>query len=88
MVGGDALPNNGRKILVYQKVSGSPVTVTAAAPGKIEGLSLVPPALSISSGAAGTMGPFDPTIFNSAAGRVDLSYSGDTTGTTVAAITF
>ena len=86
-VGGDTLVNNGRTFLVFRNSSGSSCTATLDTPGTIDGLAIANPTVTVSSAADQVIGPFDPTIFNTAAGLIAITYSGSTNTTTVAAIT-
>lgn len=86
-VAGDELLNSGTDVLILKNASAGAITVTATSQKTIVGLSIQDPAYSIGAGAEGEMGPFDPTIFNTAAGGVSLSYSGaSVTGLQIAAI--
>lgn len=84
-VGGDSLVNNGRTILILRERAGAGTTVvTADTPGLIDGLAVQNPTVTVPSGGAtfAQMGPFDPSLFNTAAGIVALTYSGAGPATT------
>jgi len=86
-VAGDELLNSGTDVMVLHNTSAGAITVTATSQKTIVGLDIEDPAYSVGAGAYGEMGPFDPTIFNTAAGAVSLSYSGASiTGLQIAAI--
>jgi hypothetical protein len=86
-VGGDTLVNNGRTFLVFRNSSGSSCTATLDTPATINGLAIANPTVTVTNANDMVLGPFDPTIFNTAAGQVAITYSGSTNTTTVAALT-
>lgn len=85
-VGGDTFTNDGKTILLFHN-TGSSVTVTVTPQKLINGLTITPVSKDVVSGTDTVMGPFDPTIFNTAAGAAVLTYSGGYITTTVAPIT-
>lgn len=86
-VGGDEMLNNGVAILLLRNASAGSIVVTATSQKNVVGLSIEDPAFTVTAGAYAEMGPFDPTIFNTAAGGVQLSYSGaSVTGLQIAAV--
>lgn len=86
-VGGDQFSNNGRTLLVYRNTGGSSTVATIDSPALIDGLTIENPAVTIGAGVYKTIGPFDPAIFNTAAGVTTITYSGAGLNTTeVAAI--
>lgn len=84
-VGGDTIANDGKPVLVFHN-TGSPTTVTVTPQKLIGGLTIQPVSKTVVSGTDMVMGPFDPTIFNTAAGAVVLTYSGGYITTTIAPI--
>lgn len=85
--GGDELLNSGTEIVILHNASAGAVVVTATSQKTVVGLDIEDPAYSVAAGAYAEMGPFDPTIFNTAAGAVSLSYSGaSVTGLQIAAV--
>lgn len=87
-VGGDTLANNGRTFLIFRNSSANSCTATFDAVGKLGGLDVTDPTLTVTNAADKIIGPFDPTIFNTAAGLINISYTGTgVSTTTVAAIT-
>lgn len=85
IAGGDILPNDGKTIVLFHN-TGSATTITVTSQKQISGLDIEDPVAVVSSGTDLAMGPFDPTIFNTAAGAVEFSYSGGTATTTYRAI--
>lgn len=86
--GGDTFVNgDGRVILVVKNGGGSPITVTPDIPNELRGgIEITNPPTSVPAGSEEWIGPFDPSLFNQAAGTgVSVAYS-DVTTVTVAAI--
>ncbi len=82
---GNSFANDG-KVLLHVKNTGSQITLTVAAVAKLAGVSLTNPAIVIPATTGDKMiGPFDPTVFNQAAGVVYVTYTA-VTGVTIAAI--
>lgn len=81
--GGDTILNDGKTILLIHN-TGSSCTVTVTPQKKVEGLTISAAAKAVVSGTDSIMGPFDPSIFNTAAGVLALTYSGGTATTTIA----
>jgi hypothetical protein len=84
-VGGDTFPNDGKTVLLFHN-TGSAVTVTITPQKLIGGLTIQPVSKAVVSGTDVVIGPFDPTIFNTAAGAAVLTYSGGYITTTIAPI--
>lgn len=85
-VGGDTLENNGKTILIFKNSSGSSCTATLDTPATTQGLAIANPTVTVTSSADQVIGPFDPAIFNTAGGVINITYSGSTNTTTVTAI--
>jgi len=83
--GGDTFVNDGKTILLFHN-TGSSTTVTVTPQKLIGGLTITPVSKAVVSGTDVAIGPFDPTIFNTAAGAAVLTYSGGTATTTVAPV--
>lgn len=81
--GGDLLPNNGRTVLLFKNTSSS-TSITVTSQKEINGLDIEDPVIALGVGDT-SIGPFDPTIFNTAAGAVVISYSGGGIATTTVA---
>lgn len=83
---GHAVANDGNVALHVKNTGGGACTVTVTATGKMAGVSLVNPAVSVPATTGDRMiGPFDTTEFNQMDGSVYVDYS-TTSGVTVAAI--
>ncbi len=74
--GGDQFINNGRTLVLFQNTGGSSTVATFDSPALVNGLTIENPAVTIAAGAYRTVGPFDPAIFNTAAGVTTITYSG------------
>lgn len=75
---GNALPNNGRQMLVYKNADSGSHTVTIKAypnGGAPDGLTVSDKVVTIAAGATEIIGPFPPSIYNDAANNVYLDYS-------------
>lgn len=79
--GGDTFVNNGKSIFVIDNADASPHTVTFNTPGKIKGVDIDNPAVTIPAGETHFIGPFDTSIFNGATGTVAVTYDGVTSVT-------
>ena len=88
VVAGDQLLNTvGSARLFFRNASAGSIVITATSQKTIVGLDIEDPAYTLAAGADGEMGPFDPTIFNTSAGAVELTYSGaSVTGLQIAAV--
>lgn len=83
VAGGDQFANDGRTVLLVHN-TGSNTTVTITPQKLIGGLTIQPVSKVVGSSSDVVIGPFDPTIFNTAAGAAVLTYSGGTATTTIA----
>jgi hypothetical protein len=83
--GGDTFLNDGKTVLLFHN-TGSSTTVTITPQKLIGGLTITPVSKAVVSGTDMIIGPFDPTIFNTAAGAAVLTYSGGYITTTIAPI--
>lgn len=91
--GGDEFPNNGKTIALFKNTNTTPadtVIITAATPKKIQGLSITDPTLTVPGHATippvGALAAMDPSLFNTAAGVVQLTYSGTAVADTLVAV--
>lgn len=80
VAGGDILPNDGKTVVLFRNASSS-TTITVTSQKQISGLDIEDPVYALGVGDV-AIGPFDPTIFNTAAGAVEFSYSGGGIATT------
>ncbi len=87
---GDEFLNNGHQILHVINGGGSPITVTVDAPNPdnfgVTGASH-DEAIVVTNAEERFIGPFDPKRFNDGDGKVQVTYSADTT-VTVAVLEF
>jgi hypothetical protein len=84
-VGGDTFLNDGKTVLLFHN-TGSAATVIVTPQKTIGGLTITPISKSVVSGTDTVIGPFDPSIFNTAAGAAVLTYTGGYITTTIAPI--
>lgn len=82
--GGDAFANAGKTFFHAKNGGGGSITLTFTTPATIEGVAIADPTVTIDAGAEKMVGPFPPSVFNDANGRVAVAYSG-VTSVTVAA---
>lgn len=85
VAGGDTFLNDGKTILLV-KNTGSNTTITVTPQKQINGLTITPVSKVATSAIDVEIGPFDPSIFNTAAGAAVLTYSGGTATTTIAPV--
>lgn len=85
VAGGDTFLNDGKTMLLVHN-TGSNTTVTITPQKLINGLTITPVSKVVTSAGDVVIGPFDPSIFNTAAGAAELSYSGGTATTTIAPV--
>ena len=76
--GGDSFANDGRTYLDVNNGSGGSITVTFVTQQTIDGLAVADLAVAVGAGARSKVGPFPPSIYNDANGRVQVTYSGVT----------
>lgn len=85
VVTGDTFLNDGKTLLLFHN-TGSAATITITPQKTIGGLTITPVSRSVVSGTDTVIGPFDPSIFNTAAGAAVLTYAGGHVTTTVAPV--
>lgn len=84
-VDGHYIVNDGHTVVQVKNAGGSPITVTLPTPGKVAGVDIVDPTVSIPATTGDKIiGPFDPRVFAQADGSVNIDFSG-VTSVTVAA---
>lgn len=85
--GGDTFVNDGRVLFYIKNGDASPMTVTFATPLALRGgIAIDDPQTTVPATSEEVIGPFDPTVFNQAAGTgVSVTYSA-VTSVTVAVI--
>lgn len=79
--GGDSFANDGRTYFEILNGGGGAITVTFVTQQTVDGLAVADLAVSVAAGARTKVGPFPPSIYNDANGRVQVTYSGVTTVT-------
>ena len=84
-VGGDTFLNDGKTPLLFHN-TGASCTVIVTPQKTIGGLTITPVSRAVVSGTDIVIGPFDPSIFNTAAGAAVLTYTGGYITTTIAPI--
>jgi hypothetical protein len=85
VAGGDTFLNDGKTVLLFHN-TGAAATITVTPQKTIGGLTITPVSRSVVSGTDTVIGPFDPSIFNTAAGAAVLTYAGGHVTTTVAPV--
>lgn len=85
VAGGDTFVNDGKTLLLVHN-TGSSTTVTITPQKTVYGLTVSPVQKAVVSGTDVVIGPFDPSLFNTAAGAAVLTYSGGTATTTIAPV--
>lgn len=82
--GGDEVTNDGSTYIEFVNSHASNAyTITFTTPATVDGVAVDNPTLSVPAG-AGTrrkIGPFNPSLFNNASGRVAVTYSGSAPAT-------
>lgn len=73
--GGDTFKNDGRTFFAVKNASASPITVTFTTPGKVSGVDIVDPVVTVTNATTRDIGPFNPSVFNAASGLVSVAYS-------------
>lgn len=76
--GGDTFPNTGRELVVLANGDDSDTTVTFVTPVTVDGKAVANRAVVVPAGESRLCGPFQPGIYNNAAGGVDITYSSAT----------
>lgn len=75
--GGDEVTNDGQTYIeVVNSHASNAYTVTATTPASVDGVAVSDPTLSVPAQARRKWGPFNPSLFNNANGRVALAYTG------------
>lgn len=79
--GGDSFANTGRELLVVKNADASSKTVTVDYVPTQDGQAVTDKAIAIPAGQTFVIGPFPPSLYNDAAGRVNITYSAVTSVT-------
>lgn len=83
--GGDVFANDGYTFLKVTNGGGSSINVTIDCTQTLDGMAVTDPVVAVAAGATKLIGPFSPSLFNDANGRVGVGYSA-VTSVTVAAL--
>lgn len=83
--GGDSFPNDGRVFLYARNGDVSDKTVTIATQKTVDGKAVADDAIVVTAAEERMIGPFPPGLYNDSNGRVQVTYSAETS-VTVAAI--
>ena len=75
--GGDEVTNDGNVYVeIVNSHASNSYTVTATTPADVDGVAIENPTLTVPAQSRRKWGPFKPSTFNNANGRVALSYAG------------
>jgi hypothetical protein len=72
---GNRFINDGRMFLHVKNGHTSPITVTIATPGTVDGLAVADQAVVVTNAEERMIGPFPPGIYNDGSGYVQITYS-------------
>lgn len=79
---GNTFANDGQCFLYVKNAAGSPITVTIATPGTVDGLAIADLTVSVPATTGERMiGPFPPGIYNQSDGTVYVDWSSATSVT-------
>lgn len=70
------VPNDGRILLIVSKTGSGSIDVTVETPYQADGLTLQDRVYSLGGAKTFFIGPFDPTYYNDAIGRMSITTSG------------
>jgi len=80
--GGDEVVNDGNVYVeIVNSHASNSYTVTATTPATVDGVAVADPTLTVPALSRRKWGPFNPSLFNNASGRVALSYAGSAPAT-------
>lgn len=79
--GGDSFANTGREFLVVKNADATPKTVTIDYVPTADGQAVTDKAIVVTNGTTVIIGPFPPSLYSDAAGRVNVTYSAVTSVT-------
>ena len=80
--GGDEVVNDGQTYIeIVNSHASNSYTVTATTPATVDGVAVADPTLTVPALSRRKWGPFNPSLFNNASGRVALSYAGSAPAT-------
>ncbi|MBN9393437.1 MAG: hypothetical protein J0I20_35730 [Chloroflexi bacterium] len=83
---GETIPNDGKTILHIKNTNGTPLTVTIATPGTVDGLAVADRTVTVPATTGDRfIGPFPTGTYNQPGNVLNVDYS-SATGATVAAL--
>lgn len=75
--GGDEVVNDGQTFVeIVNSHASNSYTVTFTTPATVDGVAVENPTVTVPGSSRRRVGPFNPSIFNNASGRVAVSYAG------------
>lgn len=80
--GGDEVVNDGGTYIeIVNSHATNSYTVTFTTPATVDGVAIDNPTVTVPGSSRRKVGPFNPTVFNNASGRVAVGYTGSAPGT-------
>ena len=76
--GGDTINADDKTFVHIKNASGGSLTVTFETPNTVSGLAVADLPVSVPAAGDRVVGPFSPSLFGTAAGLVNVTYSGVT----------
>jgi len=83
--GGDQALNDGKTMFYVKNGNVSPITVTFATTGKVQGLDIADTTLAVAASSEAAISGLDPGIHNDSNGMVQITYS-EVTSVTIAVL--
>ena len=75
--GGDEVVNDGQTYIeIVNSHASNSYTVTFTTPATVDGVAVADPTVTVAGQSRKKVGPFNPSLFNNANGRVALAYGG------------
>ncbi len=75
--GGDEVVNDGQTYVeIVNSHASNSYTVTFTTPATVDGVGISDPTVTVAGSSRKKIGPFNPSIFNNANGRVAVGYTG------------
>jgi hypothetical protein len=81
---GNQFQNDGRMFVHVKNETGDPATITFDTPHQVDGLAIANRAVVVADGEERMIGPFPPSIYNDGGRLVQISYTVDDAGVTLA----
>lgn len=83
-VDGHSIINDGSTLLYVKNGGGSSITLTFDTPGKVSGVDIANPTVTVVNASEKIVGPFNPAVFGQSDGTVVVTFSGVTSVTCAA----